>query len=50
MPSPGSGLIEHMFEDLRNAVDVAALYIARLLVDPSARRTGRGRALLDYAR
>jgi len=27
-----------------------ALYIARLLVDPNARRTGSGRALLDHAR
>lgn len=30
--------------------DRPALYVARLLVAPSARRTGAGRALLDHAR
>jgi len=35
-------------DDLGN--DRPVRYIARLLVDPSARRTGNGRALLEHAR
>ncbi len=40
--------VMRVIDDLGN--DRPALYIARLLVDPSARRTGIGRALLEHAR